>query len=167
MGCETCFIKREKRKLGNCRILFFQPYHWLIREVKNVFFFHLILTDTDECALANGGCEHSCSNADGSYTCSCNSGFKLNANGLTCEGKHKSRTRVTVCFKVWISVWDACYSSVKLQLSGFISDLFKYSVLVILFTTMHILLCLCFWIILCFISWMCFKRKCSLKRDVG
>ena len=48
-------------------------------------FFHLILTDTDECALANGGCEHSCSNADGSYTCSCNSGFKLKANGLTCD----------------------------------------------------------------------------------
>ena len=65
-----------------------------------MIFFHLILTDTDECALANGGCEHSCSNADGSYTCSCNSGFKLNANGLTCEGEQKSRTLVTICFKV-------------------------------------------------------------------
>ena len=65
-----------------------------------MIFFHLILTDRDECALANGGCEHSCSNADGSYTCSCNSGFKLNANGLTCEGEQKSRTLVIICFKV-------------------------------------------------------------------
>ena len=43
-------------------------------------------TDVDECSVQNGGCEHKCQNTAGSFTCSCNSGYKLNANGLTCDG---------------------------------------------------------------------------------
>ena len=42
--------------------------------------------DVDECSVQNGGCEHKCQNTAGSFTCSCNSGYKLNANGLTCDG---------------------------------------------------------------------------------
>ncbi|CAH3149971.1 unnamed protein product, partial [Porites evermanni] len=43
--------------------------------------------DKDECALANSGCQHTCTNTDGSYKCSCNSGYRLKRDGLTCEGK--------------------------------------------------------------------------------
>ena len=42
--------------------------------------------DRDECALANGGCQHTCENSVGSFSCSCNDGYKLNSDGLTCSG---------------------------------------------------------------------------------
>lgn len=42
--------------------------------------------DKDECALANGGCQHTCENSVGSFSCSCNDGYKLNSDGLTCSG---------------------------------------------------------------------------------
>ena len=37
--------------------------------------------------LANSGCQHMCTNTDGSYKCYCNSGFLLKPDGLTCQGK--------------------------------------------------------------------------------
>ncbi|CAH3124980.1 unnamed protein product, partial [Porites lobata] len=43
--------------------------------------------DKDECALANGGCQHTCTNTYGSYKCSCYSGYQLKPDGLTCQGK--------------------------------------------------------------------------------
>ena len=35
----------------------------------------LVETDIDECASDNGGCEQNCHNNNGSYTCSCNTGY--------------------------------------------------------------------------------------------
>ncbi|CAH3149970.1 unnamed protein product, partial [Porites evermanni] len=43
--------------------------------------------DKDECTLANGGCQHTCTNTDGSYKCSCYSGYQLKPDGLTCQDK--------------------------------------------------------------------------------
>ena len=37
----------------------------------------IIIVDVNECNVNNGGCEHSCTNTDGSYTCSCNTGYQL------------------------------------------------------------------------------------------
>ena len=53
----------------------------------NFVLFNRFKTDKDECSLANGGCQHVCTNTMGSYQCSCNDGFKLDSNGLTCSGK--------------------------------------------------------------------------------
>lgn len=39
--------------------------------------------DVNECAKHNGGCEHKCVNAPGSYSCSCNTGFELFAQNGT------------------------------------------------------------------------------------
>ena len=52
--------------------------------VYSVFIF---ATDIDECAVLNGGCEHSCHNIIGSYFCSCNEGFELASNSHDCPGK--------------------------------------------------------------------------------
>ena len=43
------------------------------------------LEDIDECAMENGGCDHSCHNYDGGRYCSCNVGYRL-ATDTTCEG---------------------------------------------------------------------------------
>ena len=42
--------------------------------------------DMDECSINNGGCDEMCTNTNGSYVCSCNDGYILNDDGLTCDG---------------------------------------------------------------------------------
>ena len=41
----------------------------------------------NECATNNGGCAHICTDTEGSFTCSCRSGFELASNGLDCNGE--------------------------------------------------------------------------------
>ena len=47
-------------------------------------------SDVDECAASPGPCDAvngGCMNSPaGSYTCTCNSGYELNADGSTCDG---------------------------------------------------------------------------------
>ena len=45
------------------------------------------LIDIDECYLNISGCEHYCSNTNGSYYCRCRPGFRLHTNNHSCEGK--------------------------------------------------------------------------------
>ena len=42
----------------------------------------------NECSDNNGGCEHTCINSEGSYSCSCNSGYSLDSNDRNCSGKY-------------------------------------------------------------------------------
>ena len=35
----------------------------------------------------NGGCNQTCTNQVGSFTCSCDIGFELSADGLDCDGQ--------------------------------------------------------------------------------
>lgn len=47
--------------------------------------------DINECnSTTANGCQQICINNPGSYSCSCNSGFSLNSDGLTCSGKSRS-----------------------------------------------------------------------------
>ena len=46
----------------------------------------MYFVDKDECQTNNGGCEHTCTNTAGSFTCSCNDGFKLK-NSFGCTGE--------------------------------------------------------------------------------
>ena len=43
--------------------------------------------DINECAQGTDLCEQDCHNVPGSYLCSCNSGYTLNSDGHTCDGK--------------------------------------------------------------------------------
>ena len=57
--------------------------------------------DINECDTANGGCEHSCTNTIGSFTCSCDTGYQLDGNGLNCSGE---------------SSWSGCTQSQRLNI---------------------------------------------------
>lgn len=51
-------------------------------------FFLSFLSDINECADENGGCEGTCCNTIGSYYCRCPDGSKLGDDGKSCQGKH-------------------------------------------------------------------------------
>lgn len=58
-------------------------------EIIEVTWLIILPTDKNECMIADGGCDHVCTNTNGSYHCSCNSGFQLKPNGLECEGEYQ------------------------------------------------------------------------------
>ena len=47
----------------------------------------LFIVDVNECNTNNGGCEDSCVNTDGSYYCTCDTGYSLDSNKHDCNGK--------------------------------------------------------------------------------
>ena len=51
------------------------------------FFFIMIIIDINECDVYNGGCQHNCTNSDGSYSCSCNDGYTLDVDDEGCSRK--------------------------------------------------------------------------------
>ena len=48
----------------------------------------LNITDIDECIEDTDGCAQTCTNSIGSYSCSCNSGYRLANNGRGCNGQY-------------------------------------------------------------------------------
>ena len=44
----------------------------------------LRVTDINECSTNNGGCDHTCTNTKGSFKCSCNISYILNADQKSC-----------------------------------------------------------------------------------
>ena len=45
-----------------------------------------ILSDYDECANNNGGCDQTCNNTVGSFLCSCGDGYRLDDDMTSCNG---------------------------------------------------------------------------------
>ena len=43
-------------------------------------------TDINECDRDGLICDHSCTNTNGSFVCSCNMGYELSPDGHTCKG---------------------------------------------------------------------------------
>lgn len=43
-------------------------------------------SDIDECTINNGGCDHNCTNINGSYYCNCSTGFLLDDDHHGCSG---------------------------------------------------------------------------------
>ena len=56
----------------------------------NIFASYAIHTnhfvDIDECKSLNGGCEHICTNNNGSFFCTCLAGYVLTNDSLSCAG---------------------------------------------------------------------------------
>ena len=54
------------------------------------------ITDNDECVMGTDTCDQVCINKPGSYNCSCNTGFSLKANGISCIGNNEIRNSVKI-----------------------------------------------------------------------
>ena len=63
--------------------------------------------DINECDTTNGRCEHSCTNTIGSFICSCDTGYQLDGNGLSCSGESLLKMKVVhACFDTVIADGD-------------------------------------------------------------
>ena len=56
------------------------------------------LSDVDECSDGTHNCSHHCTNTEGSYLCTCPSGYSLDQENTTCNGELTSRTLMLVLF---------------------------------------------------------------------
>ena len=63
-------------------------YLQLLQYILNPFSCLLFPTDIDECLIDNDGCDQSCANEDGGFTCSCYPGY-LPLDVSHCIGKTK------------------------------------------------------------------------------
>ena len=65
-------------------------------------------TDIDECGVSDH-CSQQCINTVGSYNCSCKSGYRLNDNQKTCDGKLALYKTCWLChLNCFISDIDEC-----------------------------------------------------------
>ena len=62
---------------------------------QNDFSNHMLelFSDINECAVGDGGCEHSCNNTLGSYICLCDEGYELNDDNHTCKGRQTTSSQ--------------------------------------------------------------------------
>ena len=61
-------------------------HKYVITTCTQGIFCNLKFLDKDECLSNNGGCAHNCTNYNGTYGCSCATGYTLSANGKSCTG---------------------------------------------------------------------------------
>ena len=50
-------------------------------------YFNFLIADINECENGTDLCEHDCTNTEGSYNCSCLTGYILATDGRNCTGK--------------------------------------------------------------------------------
>ncbi len=65
-----------------------------------IIILYLIVADINECSTNNGGCSQTCTNTQGSFTCSCSSGYQLSGNGLSCVDINECTTSQHNCAQV-------------------------------------------------------------------
>ena len=54
--------------------------------------------DMDECVDGSHSCSHICENTQGSYSCSCHSGYHLSIDGFNCQGVYHDSSLYTCTF---------------------------------------------------------------------
>ena len=69
-----------------------------------VLYHRFMYADVDECSDGIHDCMQNCNNTLGSYICTCDSGFIIDADGRTCDGKHKWSSILWLLLKPY--VWD-------------------------------------------------------------
>lgn len=74
-------------------------------------------TDINECAEGTDRCAQNCHNNVGSYTCSCNVGFRLNTNGYGCDGKEKeTHLKDSHSYDLGFFIYQISMSVLKVQI---------------------------------------------------
>ena len=72
-------------------------FPYLVLSLISLWNLHMCSTsDINECTEGSHNCNQLCTNTQGSFQCSCRSGYTLNSDGRTCDGKwHFNDRKVT------------------------------------------------------------------------
>ena len=74
-----------------------QVLHVLDTIIRNIIrgdvFVKSLSLDINECTADTDNCQQMCSNTQGSFSCSCRSGYTLDSNGRTCSGESSTIAR--------------------------------------------------------------------------
>lgn len=62
----------------------------------------IVTTEIDECFEGTHQCTQNCVNTIGSYVCTCNSGFIIDADRRTCDGENKIITLTTANMYLYV-----------------------------------------------------------------
>lgn len=86
-SCDTGYKSTEDRLycVGTYQGCTFTETIWKSKEYVTVYV--CAPSDIDECTIENGGCETFCTNSEGSYECSCHTGYALMPDLRTCTGE--------------------------------------------------------------------------------
>ena len=98
-------------------------------------FFCFFVADVDECSLGSHLCNQLCHNTNGNYRCSCREGYKLGADGRTCEGAVsmtfslliKTETNVTIQIVHCLINIITCTKQSNMLLHFFFSNKFQHN----------------------------------------
>ena len=79
-----------------------------------------MVSDINECAEMNDGCQQLCFNTDGSRLCSCKNGYTLNSDGYSCDGEYHTQTTSYFVFLVFLFVfnWSDTLLSISIALTN-------------------------------------------------
>ena len=97
--CKSGYELHSDEHSCNGRLCYFQWINSAMTSMLNdvsIFIYHV---DVNECDQKNGGCEQNCGNTEGSFECSCNSGYQLELDGAGCERKKQSK------IKIFLFIW--------------------------------------------------------------
>ena len=75
-------------------------YCW---KICNDLIFHL---DIDECVQGLAGCDHNCTNTNGSYYCTCMDGYALESDNHTCIGNDCCYEKDTSYVPYRLEIWQ-------------------------------------------------------------
>ena len=67
-----------------------------------------ISADINECIIGTDRCSQKCQNTLGSYTCSCDSGYRLSSDGWICNGKSFRRKPLIRSYNPYYADIDEC-----------------------------------------------------------
>ena len=87
----------------------------MLQELLILLLLLLFLIDVDECIEETDGCAQNCTNTNGSYTCTCNLGYRLGSNGYSCYGTNLFNLDVCwIHFHTVITDIDECQEGTHL-----------------------------------------------------
>ncbi len=83
----ACYQAYVHVLMDGLEMIVVQVYIYANSIVMSFSMLYLYISDINECNTLNGGCDGTCHNSLGSFSCTCGNGYTLGSDGKTCNGR--------------------------------------------------------------------------------